>query len=162
MNENEIQHYDDEIQRRNQVLRDYFEGRDWDRNDEYLLKRKLILSSDQLLPNYPYVFEDEWEVEAGRADQGRGDLVFTDGSGFFAVVEVKWIDLPSEGKTASTKRTHKRKKVREQAIKYAEIYEQKLIAINPDLINQVVAYVYTNEDDKPQIAHSQSLLTRYS
>lgn len=145
-----MQRYDDEIQRRNQVLRDYFKGRDWDRNEEYLLKRELILVSDQLLPKYPYVIEDEWEVEAGRADQGCGDLVFTDGSGFFAVVEVKWIDVISSGDTASNKRTKKRKAVKEQAIKYAEIYEQKLTAINPDLINQVVAYVYTNEDDKPQ------------
>jgi hypothetical protein len=143
MNINEIQH-------RDEVLRAYFQGRDWDKNEEYLLKRKLILDSDQLLPEYQYVIEDEWEVESGRADQGCGDLVFTDGSGHFAVVEVKWIDLKSSD-TASNKRTKKRKAVKEQAIIYAEIYEQKLSSINPSTVKKIEAYVYTNEDKKPQI-----------
>jgi hypothetical protein len=143
MNENEIQH-------RDQVLRAYFKGRDWDSNEEYLLKQKLILRSDRLLPEYQYVIEDEWEVESGRVDRGCGDLVFTDGLRRFAVVEVKWIDFQSEGKTARTKRNKKKNTVEEQAIKYAEIYEQKLPAINPYIDNQVAAYIYTNEDDKPQ------------
>ncbi|WP_104545313.1 hypothetical protein [Chroococcidiopsis sp. TS-821] len=86
-----------EIEHRNHVLRRYFSGRDWDRNNKYTLKRQLVLSSHQLLPNYPYVIEDEWEVEAGRTDKGRGDLVFTDGTGCFAVVEVKWIDFEGVG-----------------------------------------------------------------
>jgi len=68
--------------------------------------------STQLLPDYPYVIEDEWEVEPGRTDRGRGDLVFTDGAGCFAVVEVKWLDLESTGRTGTTKRTSNRKKRR--------------------------------------------------
>jgi hypothetical protein len=31
-----------EIQRRNQVLRAYFKGRDWDENNEYNLTRHLV------------------------------------------------------------------------------------------------------------------------
>ena len=117
----------DEIQHRDQVLRAYFKGRDWDKNDEYLLKQKLIRCSDWLLPEYKYVIEDEWEVDAGRADQGCGDLVFTDGLGNFAIVEVKWIDSASSGSTATNKRTKKRKAVKEQAISYAYISREKSI-----------------------------------
>lgn len=136
----------DEIQHRDQVLRAYFKGRDWDRNDEYILKQKLIRCSAWLIPEYQYVIEDEWEVDAGRADQGCGDLVFTDGLGNFAVVEVKWIDVMSSGSTATNKRTKKRKAVKEQAISYAEIYKEK----NLSAVNQVEAYTYTNEYEKPQ------------
>ena len=136
----------DEIKHRDHVLRDYFKGRDWDRNNEYLLKQKLIRCSDRLLPEYQYVIEDEWEVDAGRADQGCGDLIFTDGLGNFAVVEVKWIDVKSSGSTATNKRTKKRKAVKEQAISYATIYKEK----NLSAVKQLEAYTYTNEYDKPQ------------
>jgi len=44
-----------QIEHRNQVIRAYFEGRDWDANGEYALKRKLVLNSTKLLPDYPYV-----------------------------------------------------------------------------------------------------------
>lgn len=65
-----------ELQRRNRVLRDYFEGRDWDENNEYALKRHLVLNSDRLLPAYPLLVDDEWEVEPNRDQAGRGDLLF--------------------------------------------------------------------------------------
>lgn len=144
MNQNEIEH-------RNQVLRAYFEGRNWDRNNEYALKRKLILNSHQLLPNYPYVIEDEWEVEPGRTDRGRGDLVFTNGLGYFAIVEVKWIDIEGLGRSGSTKRTSNRKKrraVEEQALTYAKIYRTLLIE-KFDGLNQIEAYMFTNEHNSP-------------
>jgi hypothetical protein len=99
-----------EIQHRDQVLRAYFRGRGWDWNNEFLLKRKLILYSSQFLPQYPYVIDDEWEVEASRTDKGRGDLVFTNGAGSYAVVEVKWIDLEGLARDSATKRTSNRQK----------------------------------------------------
>ncbi len=137
-----------EIEHRNQVLRAYFEGRDWDSNNEYALKRKLVLNSTKLLSKYQYVVEDEWEVEPSRSDKGRGDLVFTDGSGRFAVVEVKWIDIEGGGRTGSTKRTSnrkKRRKVEEQAIDYANRWSKRFD------INQVEAYIFTNEQDCPMM-----------
>lgn len=39
---------------RDKVLHCYFAGRDWDKNDEYTLKRKLVLNRDRLFPQYPY------------------------------------------------------------------------------------------------------------
>lgn len=137
-----------EIEHRNQVLRAYFEGRNWDRNGEYVLKRKLVLNSHQLLPHYPYVIEDEWEVEPGRTDKGRGDLVFTDGRGHFAVVEVKWIDTQSSDRVSVTRRgsnRKKRRKVEKQAGDYAEIFSRKY-----DCVSHIEAYTFTNDQDYPQ------------
>lgn len=138
-----------EIEHRNQVLRAYFEGRNWDNNGEYALKRQLVLSSHQLLPRYPYVIEDEWEVEPGRTDKGRGDLVFTDGKGHFAVVEVKWIDIQNSDRVGVTRRgsnRKKRRKVEKQAGDYAEILSKKY-----DCISHIEAYAFTNEQDCPQL-----------
>ena len=141
-----------EIEHRDQVLRTYFKGRDWDQNGEYQLKRQLVLNSDGLLPHYPYVIEDEWEVEAGRADKGRGDLVFTDGAGCFAVVEVKWIDLDGSQRTGSTKRVSNRKKrrtVEQQAIDYANNYLELLLK-KRKAVESVEGYIFTNEEERPR------------
>ena len=130
------------------MLREYFQGRDWDLNGEFVLKRKLFLESQQFLPDYLYVIEDEWEIEPGRTDQGCGDLVFTDGSGCFAVVEVKWLDLDNTERTATTKRTSnrkKRRKVEEQALKYAAAYYNKIAAIQLDDVKCVEAFWFRNE-----------------
>jgi hypothetical protein len=51
-----------EVQHRDQVLRAYFQGRDWDENKEYALKRDLVLRSAELLPDFPYLFDDEWAL----------------------------------------------------------------------------------------------------
>jgi hypothetical protein len=145
------------IEHRNYVLREYFKGRDWDGNNEYALKRQLVLRSHQLLPNYPYLIEDEWEVESGRTDKGRGDLVFTNGTGYFGVVEVKWIDLEGEGRTGSTKRTSNRKKrrvVEFQAIAYANLYAE-LTLIAGDPVNGLEAFIFTNEYAQPHLVHKE-------
>jgi hypothetical protein len=142
----------EKILHRDKVLDSYFAGRDWDENDEYTLKRKLVLNRDRLLPQYPYVIEDEWDVIDSRTDLGRGDLVFTDGTGCFAVVEVKWIDLDSGSRTGSTKRTSnhkKRRKVEEQAIEYANNYRIKLSANELIDVKSIEAFYFTNECDKP-------------
>ncbi|ESA37921.1 hypothetical protein N836_34575 [Leptolyngbya sp. Heron Island J] len=44
MNQSDIEH-------RDQVLRAYFAGSDWDLVGEYGLNRELVLKSSQLLPN---------------------------------------------------------------------------------------------------------------
>ena len=139
-----------EIFYRNRILRTYFQGRNWDNNGEFILKRKLVLNSKQLLQGYPYLIEDEWEVEPGRTDSGRGDLVFTDACCNFAVVEVKCIDLESTGHNASTKRTKKRRKVEEQAIKYAEKYREIASYYIKNLEPQVEAFIFTNDSSQPQ------------
>lgn len=137
------------IQYRDAVLRDYFRKRNWDDNNEFHLKRILVLKSSQLLPQYPYVIDDEWEVQPNRTDEGRGDLVFTDGAGSYAVVEVKWIDLEESDRKGATKRTsnrRKRRKVEEQAIGYADA----LLGRWNDL-HSVEAYIFTNQCDRPQL-----------
>lgn len=78
---------------------------------------------------------------ARQPNLGRGDLVFADGEGRFAVVEVKFIDLGRSGSTVRAKRTESRKKVVEQARDYAS----KLAALlGPDVT--VEACWYTNEE----------------
>jgi hypothetical protein len=135
-----------DMERRDQVLRDYFKGRNWDNNNEYALKRHLVLHSYELLPDYPFLVGDEWEAEPNRGQDGKGDLIFADGAGRFAVVEVKWLDLSTSGDTAQTRRTKKRKKVKEQAEKYAQTLAQRL-----ENFIQVEGYWFTNECNGPQL-----------
>ena len=129
-----------EAMHRDRVLRSYFAGNDWDRGDEFLLIRDLVVRSSELLPDYPYVIEHEWDVVAGKTNEGRGDLVFSDGGCRYAVVEVKHIDLQSSGDTAKTKRTKSRKKVKEQAVFYADRMAMRL-----ESESTVAAYSFTNE-----------------
>ncbi len=136
----------EETRRRDAILRGYFSGRDWDAVGEYGLKRTLVLQ--RLLGAYPYVIDDEWEVVPGHTNHGRGDLVFTDGEGRFAVVEVKYIDLESIHRHGPTKRTSnrkKRRKVEDQAREYAAQLIPRLPAGA-----EVTAFIFTNEDPAPQ------------
>ena len=135
-----------DLERRDQVLRAYFAGRDWDTNNEYVIKRHLVLQSHNLLPTYPFLIDDEWEAEPNQGQEGKGDLIFTDSAGHFAVVEVKWIDLATSGSTAKVRRTKKRKKVQEQAVDYARILAQRL-----EYFIQVEGYWFNNECTKPQL-----------
>ena len=139
----------EEIKKRDQVLHCYFDGRDWNTNGEFELKRRLVLKRTQLLPKYPYIIEDEWEVIDGRADLGCGDLVFTDGNGCFAIVEVKYIDS-TPGANARKKRNMKRNQVKEQASNYAKDYQKRLIFDEGNFIKSVEAFYFTNEYKEPQ------------
>jgi Holliday junction resolvase-like predicted endonuclease len=105
---------------RDRVMRAYFEGRDWDQNPEFQLKRQLVLEGASELSAFPYLLDDEWEVVPGATEGGRGDLLFGDGQGGYAVVEVKYMNPLGGGRTARTARNKKRKKVEEQARTYAE------------------------------------------
>lgn len=127
-----------EAQRRDGILRAFFEGKDWDGNEEFGLKRDLVHRSHELLPDWPYLVEDEWECVDNATDLGMGDLVFADGNGSFAVVEVKHLSSES-GKTARRRRTMKRRRVGEQANAYARAYLQR-----PGVAD-VTAFVFTNE-----------------
>jgi hypothetical protein len=131
-----------QIEYRNQVLRAYFRDRNWDKNDEYLLKQQLVKHSTTLLSEYPYLIEDEWEVEPGQSDKGKGDLVFASEHYRFAVVEIKYIDLKSTGHTSSTRRTAKRQAVKKQAINYAATYAIRHL-------QNVEAFTFTNENHLP-------------
>ena len=139
-----------DIEHRDQVLRAYFKGRNWDQAGEQELKQRFVLDSQTLLPDYPFVIDDEWEVNPGRTDEGRGDLVFTDGNGRFAVVEVKYIDLTGDNRSGSKKtikksNQEKRKTVKEQAKTYAAHLLKKL-----DATASVEAYFFTNQCEVPQ------------
>lgn len=135
------------MQRRDQVLRAYFQGRDWDDNNEFALKRHLILNSHELLPGYPLLINDEWEAEPNRNQEGRGDLLFADGKDRYAVVEVKWLDLTNSGRTTRTSRTKKRQKVKEQAVDYTNALARRL-----ETFVQIEGYWFTNECPMPQLA----------
>lgn len=120
-----------EAERRDRVLRAYFEGRDWDEAIEAKLARELVLGSAEVLPAFPFVVDYEWDVVPGKTNNGRGDLVFADGDGGFAVVEVKSI-------LGSGKNTNRRTKVEDQAARY-------LRAAQARCEGNVVAFVYTDD-----------------
>ena len=128
------------IEHRDRVLRAYFEGRNWDGNQEFALTQEVVMRRQELLPDYPFVFDYEWEVEPNRSDNGKGDLIFTDAAGRFAVVEVKWIDTFNTGPTSRKKRNADRNKVRSQAADYRTFLAAKL-----QISGQVEGYYYTNE-----------------
>lgn len=130
-----------EIGHRDRVLRAYFEGRYWDENEEFALKRELVLKSHEIFPEYPFLIDSDWEVCPNMAQNGQGDFIFTDGMGSFAIVKVKWIDRLSTGDTASARRTKKRKKVREQAAGYRDVWASRF----PDAV-KVEGYYFTNEN----------------
>lgn len=126
---------------RDRVLRAYIGGRDWDANPEFRLIRALVKDGDPLLEGFPFLFDYEWEVEPGRSNGGRGDLIFTDGDGAFAIVEVKYIDTDRSGSTARAKRTGSRKLVLEQAVRYAAEFRRTAAGTGA----LVVAFTFTNE-----------------
>jgi len=135
------------MQKRDQVLRAYFQGRDWDENNEYALKRDLVLNSHELLPGYPLLIDNEWEAEPNRNQEGKGDLLFADGEDRFAVVEVKWIDEDNSGPTTRKSRNKKRNKVKEQAADYTHALAQLL-----QTFTQIEGYWFTNECERPKLA----------
>ena len=132
-----------EAQRRDVVLRAYFEGRDWDDAGEFGLKRNFVSSSLELLPELPYLVDDEWEVSPGHTQAGKGDLVLTDGQGTFAAVEVKLIQGGVFGGSSKNRRgtqRKKRRKVEKQAVTYASVLRRRL----PGAV-VVRAFIWTNE-----------------
>lgn len=96
---------EDDARHRDQVLRAYFAGRNWDNDPFFGLQREVVLRSAELLEQWPFVVDHLWRLEPGRP--GYGHLVFADGRGAFATVEV----LP-DGAGAM-------RAVKEQAVRHA-------------------------------------------
>jgi hypothetical protein len=106
----------EELRRRDQVMRYLFAHRNWVTNAEYELKRSFVSSSLTLLPDFPLLIDDEWEVSANRTDLGRGDLLFCSSDGKkVAVVELK----ANSSSTAES--------VKDQARNYATLYHQMYV-----------------------------------
>jgi len=110
-----------------------------DPSDERELQLKLV-DSQLILENFPYLVLYEWEVVPDRSEFGKGDLVFTNGCGVYAVVETKYINC-AHGRTSRKQRNHHRKKVFEQANKY-----RRYVPNFFDDVMMVYAATYTNED----------------
>ncbi len=110
----------EEAARRDEEVRQSIVRRTWDSSPEFGLIQRLVRDRHPLLEGFPFLVDHEWEVARGRSQDGRGDLLFTNGEGGYAVVEAKWLDFESTGKTAKRRRTKHRGKVFEQAFHYAE------------------------------------------
>ena len=128
----------EEASRRDQILRSYIGGRDWDPSAEFQLVRALVSGSQRLLPDHPYVFDYEWP-----AGGIKGDLLFSDGSNSFAVVEVK----STEG---AGNRTDRRNHVERQAIRCAEGVARQFPGA------AVLAYVYTDDPAFPGLRRADA------
>ena len=104
---------------------------------EAQLENKLLKRPPGCLCNFPYLYLREWTSVAG----GKGDVVFTDGQGLFAVVEIKYINL-------SNKRNVQRKKrkcVKEQAQTYGQAFRRQHAEAAV-----VIAGVYTEAQNSVQ------------
>jgi hypothetical protein len=119
-----------EAVRRDQVLRAYLIGRDWDAEGEPALRRTLVMQSERLLPDYPLLIGVEWATLDGRP----GDLLFYDGHDRLLVVEVKVL-----GKREPQKR---RNIVQEQARAFAKAARR----LHPHA--EVEARVYTCDEER--------------
>jgi hypothetical protein len=73
---------------------------------------------------FPLLWDYEWAPPL--AARGRGDLVFTDGQGAFAVVEAKHVPLARSGRAARSTRNEKRGYVQHQALRYARLFANAL------------------------------------
>lgn len=78
---------------------------------EAWLEDTLLKTPPSELQGFPYLCEREYMI-----GQGKGDLVFTDGQGLYAVIEVKHINL--RGSNVA----HKQAKVKSQAYKYGQAF----------------------------------------
>lgn len=137
----------DDILKRDTVLQAYFFLRDWGSNEEFKLARTLVLLRRELLADTPYVYDYEWETRDDDASHGRGDLIFTDGKGKFAVVEIKYIDIHRSGSSARVKRSKRRSHVRDQALKYG-----RHLYISRNEVHSVTAWTFTNEGGLNKVA----------
>ena len=107
---------------------------------ERQLKCDVVLRPPALLAPFGLLVSDEWEPIPGWSQGGRGDLVFTDGRGRYAVVEVKWMARLYAGPSQRKRRNRKRGKVKEQARAYAEY----VLGTRADAI-EVRMMTYTND-----------------
>ncbi|CAG8444854.1 16776_t:CDS:1 [Acaulospora colombiana] len=107
---------------------------------EWEMQKKLLDNIKEILPGFPYVCKYGWEPES---EDGKGDLILTDGKGIFAVVETKRLHtenlIPDR---ASCRRSKQRKKYRKHhVIEQAGRYKRAFI-------NQY-EHVYVDQHDRP-------------
>lgn len=94
---------------------------------------------------------EEWGAYDDDNNRNVGDLVFGGmlpfhGHNVHVVVEVKYLDLSNEGKTARSRRTAQRKEVKDQATKYAWLWAQRDHRSYPVM---VIGVALTNEEQLP-------------
>ena len=75
------------------------------------LELSLLQHPPPCLKGFPFLYKREWKSKSGT-----GDLVFTDGQGLFAVIEVKHIG----NHNCRELKRQKRKKVKDQACRYGQ------------------------------------------
>jgi hypothetical protein len=140
-----------ECRRRDAELRTHFADGPAGLGTELGVTRSLVIDGHPELAAYPLVVAHEWEPVPGASQYGKGDLVFADGRGNFAVVEVKFIDLLESGRTVGTRRTGHRKKVREQARFYAAALQTCL----GTPAAAIRAFAHTNEDPMAEVTWTE-------
>ena len=72
-----------EIKNRNKTLKNYLKNRNWDKNPngeliEFDLIKNVAVNLHKRkldLKNFKYLYDYEWEVESGRSDEGKRDLI---------------------------------------------------------------------------------------
>jgi len=123
---------------------------------EEQLKCDVVLRTPSLLAPFPFLVSNEWEPIPGWPQGGKGDLVFTDGGGRYAVVEVKWMAPLYSGPSQKKRRNKKRGKVKRQA----QIYAIHVLQVCTDAL-EVRMMTYTNDPQRPGL-HDLGALARPS
>ncbi len=113
--------------------------------NELELTQYLVASDQPQLRAFPLLIGWEWHVYPNRSQCGVGDLLFTDGTGRFAVVEVKFL-TPRGGHTARESRRRGRRKVELQA----KTFGMLLLRFNPG-IRGVDSFYFTNFWSPPRL-----------
>lgn len=132
--------------RRDNVIRPYITNHDWYVSAEFHLVRTLVMKPPlhwrPYSRDYPFIFDFEWVNE-----EGKGDLIYTDGNNNFLVVEVKsmYCDGYGSGQTHRTKKRQKRRDGEKQTEIYSQLWHEK----NPQV--KKTTGVFVTEDDVQKI-----------
>lgn len=82
---------------------------------------KQLLDEGHLNETYPFLFAYEYDIVENRTEYGKGDLLFCDHTyNKFLVVECKYLDHMSTGRTQCTKRNKHKKELKKQVEYYVE------------------------------------------
>lgn len=124
----------EEARRRDAILRNYVENRNWGLDREQTLVRELVLASAEKLPGYALLVGLEWDADG----EGRGDLLFvSECLGRAAVVEVKRLPPRSRNNARNT--------VEKQARRYGDVLER----VHPT--TDVARLVYTCDESQARL-----------
>eukprot|EP01028_Stygiella_incarcerata_P006535 TRINITY_DN2668_c1_g3_i1.p1 TRINITY_DN2668_c1_g3~~TRINITY_DN2668_c1_g3_i1.p1 ORF type:complete len:672 (+),score=181.94 TRINITY_DN2668_c1_g3_i1:362-2377(+) len=130
------------------IHRPYMHLRGHELGDQEALLGSEFVEEEYVKKDWPYVFAYEWPVAPGRTQWGKGDVILCDGEKFL-ILEIKYINLDSHGATASTARTKRRKKVREQAARYCAQFcldHPGVPAVAASLMNDINRFEWTSID----------------